>query len=477
MSSACAPSEEPLRLTVLHINDVYEITAIDGGKVGGPARLATLRDRLKAENPHTIITHAGDALSPSALGTAKVNGKRLAGAQMVAVLNALDVFAVTVGNHEFDLNEQTLALRLKEARFPWLSANVLKATGEAFSGVRDNIIYTVKSPSGQEVRFGFFGLTINTNKKKYVQYLDYTAEAKKQVAALKEQKADVIIALTHLKEKQDRVLAQEVAGIDLILGGHEHHNMNIKTTPPIFKADANIRTAWRIHLDFYPRARSLLIGSELKRIDDSIPRERELAKVVDHWVQVAAAGFQASGFRPGEVIGEHKTPLDGLDRDVRTKQTELTRLVAAAFLRAGDKADLAMFNAGTIRLDDTIPPGKLTQYDVLRILPFGGPVITLEMSGKILRKALRQGEANRGTGGYLQYAGVSTDDGGKTWLIKGKALDENTRYRVAGGEYLFSGKQRTLEFLKPGQAGVKLIKKGRDIRFALIDVIKGQGDL
>src|SRR4051812_9951893 len=70
-------------ITFLHFNDVYEITAVEGGNAGGLARVARLRDTLKAQHPELITTLAGDYVSPSAVGTARVNGERLAGKQMV----------------------------------------------------------------------------------------------------------------------------------------------------------------------------------------------------------------------------------------------------------------------------------------------------------------------------------------------------------------------------------------------------------
>src|SRR5713101_5254494 len=79
---------EDVPITVIQINDVYEISPVEGGKEGGLARLATLRRELARENPRTFLVLAGDAFSPSALGTAVVDGQPLAGAQMIAALNA-----------------------------------------------------------------------------------------------------------------------------------------------------------------------------------------------------------------------------------------------------------------------------------------------------------------------------------------------------------------------------------------------------
>ena len=73
--------ESTAELVVLQINDVYEIGALEGGKVGGLARVATLRKELTAKHDNVVTVLSGDFLNPSAIGLAKVNGRRLRGAQ------------------------------------------------------------------------------------------------------------------------------------------------------------------------------------------------------------------------------------------------------------------------------------------------------------------------------------------------------------------------------------------------------------
>ena len=135
-------------------------------------------------------------------------------------------------------------------------------------------------------------------------------------------------------------------------------------------------------------------------------------------------------------------------------------------------ADLAIFNGGSIRIDDVIPPGPVTEYDVIRIMPFGGDVLAVSMEGQVLKRVLDQGIANQGTGGYLQTANVSLSPDGRTWLIAGQPLDLSRRYLVAINDFLLKGKEKNLDFLTPEQPGVRVIEKKRDIRFALIDELK-----
>jgi 2',3'-cyclic-nucleotide 2'-phosphodiesterase (5'-nucleotidase family) len=58
-----------IEVVFLQLNDVYEISSLDHGKIGGMARVATVRKELLKYNPRTYTILAGDFLSPSAMGT------------------------------------------------------------------------------------------------------------------------------------------------------------------------------------------------------------------------------------------------------------------------------------------------------------------------------------------------------------------------------------------------------------------------
>ena len=103
------PKAFNIEFTILQINDVYEISPLEGGKAGGLARVATVKKELLKENPNTIAAIAGDFLSPSLIGTLKQdNGEKIAGLQMVETLNAMGLDYATFGNHEFDLSDLDL---------------------------------------------------------------------------------------------------------------------------------------------------------------------------------------------------------------------------------------------------------------------------------------------------------------------------------------------------------------------------------
>src|SRR4030095_8551834 len=135
----------PVTVTLVHLNDVYEILPVEGGKSGGLARVATVIQRLKATRSPLVTTLGGDYLSPSALGTAIVDGQPMAGRQMVDVLNAAGIDWATFGNHEFDVSEAAFRAHIAQAKFRIVSTNVTDAHGMPFAGVSTSAIIPVKA--------------------------------------------------------------------------------------------------------------------------------------------------------------------------------------------------------------------------------------------------------------------------------------------------------------------------------------------
>src|SRR5688500_13376152 len=141
---------QQIRVTILHVNDVYQFTPVDGGKRGGLARLLTLKKQTLAENPNTIFTLGGDTLSPS------VETRTYRGAQMIDAWNAVGIDYSVFGNHEFDIKLAELLARIKESKFTWLGANVIDTnTNKIFA---DTPPYVVRDFGG--VKIGIIGLLL-----------------------------------------------------------------------------------------------------------------------------------------------------------------------------------------------------------------------------------------------------------------------------------------------------------------------------
>jgi 5'-nucleotidase len=447
-------------ITIVHFNDVYEITPMEAGKSGGLARVASLAARMKARTPGLITTLGGDFVSPSALGTARVNGERLAGRQMVAVLNVLGLDWAVLGNHEFDIPEAAFRARLGEAKFGIVASNVTDASGALFPGSVAQAVIPIKTPSGT-IRVGVIGLTIDVNQPPWVRFTPPVDAARAALARL-HGKTDVVVALTHLTLAGDREIAELLPEIDLILGGHEHENWLIERGPrftPIVKADANVRTVAVVTLRIPRRGARPVVSARLERIDDSMPEGPRTKAEVRKWTELGFEGFRKDGFDPAVTVTTITAPLDGREAAVRNGPTALTALITEAMRREAG-TPIAIFNGGSIRIDDVLPPGPVTQYDVIRVLPFGGAVVKVTMTGALLARVLQIGEQNQGTGGFLHVVGVPS------------SIDPAARYTLAISDFLLTGGEANLGFLTRQNPEISDIAEFRDIRMALIDELK-----
>ena len=98
---------EPVVLTIVHVND---LDRLDGsGDRGGVARLAAVVNEVRASAPHVLVTHGGDAISPSLLSSFD------RGAHMIDLFNQVGFDAMVLGNHEFDFTPAVTAERIAEA--------------------------------------------------------------------------------------------------------------------------------------------------------------------------------------------------------------------------------------------------------------------------------------------------------------------------------------------------------------------------
>lgn len=466
--------ENRIHVTIVHFNDIYEITPISGGLEGGIARVATLRNQLLTRNPNTITTLGGDLFSPSAVGTASYQGDRLAGRQMVDVMNHFGLNYATFGNHEFDIKENQFKQRLQEAKFTWISSNVLNADGRSLSNVHQNLIipFTDKK-SGKSFKIGIFGLTLTTNKPDYISYTDPLTTAGNQVRQLAKT-ADFIIALTHQTMDDDIQLLQAYPQIALLLGGHEHTNFQNwrGNFTPLLKADANVRSVYVIDIYYHLQTGKTEIKPTFVPINDTLTEDTTVKAVVDQWMKIAFDAFREQGFQPEQVVAITKESLDGLASNVRSTSTNLTQLIAQSMLRAYPDTDLSIYNSGSIRIDDILPVGNITVYDVIRILPFGGNVQLASIKGHLLIKILNQGIANTGTGGFLQSA--NTQYINNTWHINHAPIDPQKAYKLAINDFLASGKEQGLSYLNANNKNFVIINQGKkqDIRQLVIDQLK-----
>jgi 5'-nucleotidase len=466
LSACSSTSPQKTTFTLFQLNDVYEITPLNAGKTGGLARVATLQKQLKAANEHTYSILAGDLLSPSAIGTSKLNGEPLAGKQMIDVFNHIHWDYITFGNHEFDIGKKALLQRLAESKSVFFSSNVLdSATQKPFEHSQGTVILNVDG-----VKVGLIGVTLQELRQDFVAILDPLTSTQKAIQQLKPQ-VDMIILVTHQDMKDDIAFAEKLEGVDLIIGGHEHENAYVirgAHLVPITKADANAKSAFIHNISFDKQSGKKSIESKLVFLDESVPLDPETDALVQQWQQQAFGLFRQQDFDPERVVGHTTQALDGLEASVRNKSTSLTDLLAKAFLHVYPEADLSLYNGGSIRIDDIIPAGAITEYDVIKIMPFGGKLYLAQFSGELVEKALNANKQNKGRGSFLHYANVTQNNG--KWLINQQAIDSKKLYKVAITDFLLEKGDAGLEFLTFSKNSTikRLDTQAIDVRKALI---------
>ncbi len=444
-----------IEVVFLQINDVYEISSLSGQ--GGLAKVAAFRKKLKETNQNVYTLLAGDFISPSVIGSLKYEDKRIRGRQMVDVLNTMGLDLTCFGNHEFDYGYSDLQARLDESKFQWLGAN-LRMTGaddgkpfyKNKNGERencpDNLVWTARDSDGTSVKIGVFGVTLAVNPQPYVKYGDVFATAANQFKEL-QPKSDVVIGLTHLAVEDDKKLAAQLPGLQLIIGGHEHDNQIYKIgKTTVAKADANAKTVYVHTLKFNTKTRETSLKSELVKMDASKPEDSETAAVVAKWEKIKLESLSSLGFDANKKVIDLKEPLDCREAAVCNRPSKAGEMITQAMYKfAKNSPDAAVLNAGSIRVDDILT-GTLTELDIVRMLPFGGSANEIEIRGSLLQKMLDAGEKNAGKGGYLCRTGI-TNEGGK-WLVGRGILTADKIYKIILPSFLLTGNELNMEFMK-----------------------------
>ncbi|TRO67009.1 bifunctional metallophosphatase/5'-nucleotidase [Christiangramia sabulilitoris] len=217
-------------ITILHTNDVHSHIEPFGpeegrnANLGGVARRATIIEKIRRENPNTLLLDAGDIFQ----GTPYFNF--YGGELEFKLMSKLKYDAATIGNHDFDNGIDGLYAQLPHANFDFVISNY-----DFRNTIMDGQTREYKIMIKDGVRIGIFGIGIqlqglvNDRLFKETKYLDPVEMATETSHKLKnEENCDIVICLSHLgyqyrgDEISDVKLAQKTENIDLIIGGHTH---------------------------------------------------------------------------------------------------------------------------------------------------------------------------------------------------------------------------------------------------------------
>ncbi len=413
------------RLTILHFCDVDELLAPGKGqKHGGLASLKTLVDHTRDQHPQALLLLSGDFLFPSMLAT---NGKH-----MIHFLNTLGLDYVMPGNHEFDFGVQILAQRMAESNFTWISSNLYPSVVPLprFQP------YALREVNGLKV--GIFSILTEETWElavggRWLRFGPSVEVSRQMVKQLRAKGADVIIAMTHMDQAEERELAQKVSGIDIILGGHDHIiSKQVVKDSLMVESGADLKVVGRI--DYTPEMAKRDIPVRFFKLDASVPQDPTMVALLDayhHKANVTAA----------HKIGSTLVPLNDKRIPNRSQETDAMRFMG--------RSDIAMINSGAIRSDQLYGPGDLFMEDVHRMLPFNNVLVKLAVPGRLIKMVLEHSvsQLSRLKGRFLQVSGISFRvDSSRprghrvvSIMVQGRPLNPNHIYTVVTNRYVANG--------------------------------------
>ncbi|MCU0620745.1 MAG: 5'-nucleotidase C-terminal domain-containing protein [Gemmatimonadales bacterium] len=374
----------------LSVNDLVGLDTLPDGN-GGIARIATLEKRIASEGPVLLVV-AGDFLGPS------LASRFFGGRPMVEALNAAGVDYVTFGRHDFEEGFDSLTVRIAASRFKWLSANCTDPAGRPIAGVLPWDTLRV-----YQSRLGLFGLTAAHTAPDGTACTDPAAAARAAIDTLARLGVDMIVAITHQPLDDDVDLLTREGQLDLVLGGDTETAATVASgARHVAKADGRGQSAQFVTM--WGAKGQWREAPRLLDVRPNLAPDPAVARVVSAWRDSVSTRLG-----PDAVVGYLVDTLDARQVTQRRGESALGNLVTDG-IRAGTGADVALLNAGALRIDGLLLPGPLTRYELESYFPFGDDtrVVVVTLSGSRLRDVLEQGVSDQslGRGGYLQVSGV-----------------------------------------------------------------------
>jgi 2',3'-cyclic-nucleotide 2'-phosphodiesterase/3'-nucleotidase len=214
----------------------------------GLARTASIIEKIRAEAGNAMLLDNGDIIQGNPMGDYIAYEKGLEDNvhPIIAAMNTLGYDAATLGNHEFNYGLDYLDKALEGAEFPFVSANLVK--GELAADALNDETYIQPylivekelvdgSGATKTIKVGLIGFLPpqimtwdSTHLTGQVSTRDIVETATAYVPRMREEGADIIVALSHSGIAADQGPGAEnaslqlagVEGVDVVLTGHQH---------------------------------------------------------------------------------------------------------------------------------------------------------------------------------------------------------------------------------------------------------------
>ncbi len=486
---ATAQSGETWPLTIMHTNDTHANHDPLGSGAGGVTRQASVVEQIRAQAPNSLLLDAGDRF------TGTLFHAQYLGQDQALIMNLLGYDAMALGNHEFDNGDDTLAAFIDAVDFPVLSANIDFSASPHLAG--KVAPYAVLDVNGEQV--GVIGLLTEdtTNKSRPGAELvfsdDYSGITQQYVDELTAQGVNKIILLTHMGLGLDMRVANEVTGVDVIVGGDSHTLLSnayaaaedrypvIVENPagqPVYIVQAGDQNEFLGRLDVTFDADGVITraSGDVILLSQFITPNAEMNDLVEELREPLTALME-------QEVGETMVALD--NSTCRSEECAIGNLIADA-IRQETGAQIVFQNGGGIRAG--IDEGVITLGEVRTVLPFGNLVSTFELSGADVVAALENGvsrvnDERGGTGRFAQVSGLrytwdmSQEVGSR--IVSVEVLDPETgeyapidpeaTYAVAANDFMRGGGDEYYVFR---DNAARVYDYGRPLDMVVIEYLK-----
>ena len=347
--AGCAKRET---LFIISTNDIH-------GAIERMPALATLVDAYRSQDTAAVLlVDAGDRWT----GNPYVDKAAESGRPVIELMNTLGYDVATFGNHEFDNGTELLDKRDQEADFDLVLANI--RTGD--TPLSQPPAYVVKQAGNRKVCF--VGLITNFidghPDGDAADFAGLEFPSPFSTAASLEflrDSCDLFVALSHLGDDADTILADSLPSLDLIVGGHTH------TVIPNGRRHGNTLITQT--------------GNKLRNVGVTkvVFKGRRVEAIDNHLV--ALDGMAPDSAFLVAVRAYYDAPE--LNRQFGTLATTMTRVGAANLftdvLRASMKTELALYHIGGVRTD-TLEPGPIRFASLYEMEPFESRAYRVNMT-------------------------------------------------------------------------------------------------
>ncbi|MFH1239288.1 MAG: 5'-nucleotidase C-terminal domain-containing protein, partial [bacterium] len=405
--------------------------------MGGASRLASYlfkaRNEAEKNGAGILLVDAGDIFH----GTPEGNNYK--GESIIEIMNALQYDAVAVGNHDFSYGPDNLKKLAAKARFPFLGANIIHAKSNQIPLYLGS--YIIKEING--LKIGLIGVTTPQTKMmnfyENVSGLDFIKPAiavSRSIAELQKNKADLIVVLSHLGYDDDKILAECLPQINVIVGGHDH----LVLDPPEITGETIICQTGDNGLRVGKL--DLIIDTQTKKI---IAHEN---RIVNLYYELYHPDAQM------EMLVEEYRDHEK-DETIAYAQTTLPKDSHGEFALGDWVTDVMKFTAATdIALEPNggircgLAKGPVTKRDLYCISPFDNTLVTFKLYGRqihdLLEASLGDGDIQLQVSGLvLEYSPEKPKGSRITNLsIGGRKAQDGKIYTVAMNDFVVLGSKR-----------------------------------